>query len=623
MSRKNKVTLYGLKKGVQYLGIVSIDIAKHSRIKDNDQDVSLTRSAFLSMAEAQLPARGSWKMTRQGDGEGFLFDISKGSDEMILFADRILQLVHYFNRAKGKLNKLPNDTDIFVRIVCHAGNIVNNERTSGDLGGDALNELFKHEKIIGKAGKIVLTNEVFRWLSKELKLRCTANNSDIPFGQCYVLDHGTSSCQIQMNDLDSKQLRDWIVKMLAQRKFNKLLYFGYTNERLHDFLGFKLSGIEVKILVRNWLTEKTDEQQYNRNKFIEKQKQDHSSSPWLKSEKIKATVKEIMESDKWRDSKKSIDVRFYAEPPIFNGVILLNEEMTDSVAHIGIIKWDTNTIDGGSPYKLEEWAALLLDGNTIEHQTLLDYLASRFWKSWELSQSYTDVCKQQEIDEANSPSLIEQIWCLDSKPYKIIYPLRSGPNPNFPLVYHEDVKAFRAVEAFLKEYGVDSELHNFQLGDVSLHDWFPSGEEEKIEEWHGHIVYICARSISPNLKEYLRGIRFPVEFSYQDRISPHLLYLPTGEQIHSPMDLQSPSPSDYSLIGRFRRKNQRGFGYILAGIHSIGTWGAASYLTNPLNLRTLTQIANGRDFAAVLSTEFNIKTRENEPTNLLIAPQIF
>lgn len=69
----------------------------------------------------------------QGDGCIVVFDIESRVEEMVIFADKIRQLVPLFNRTKGELNKLPCQQEIVVRIVCHAGEVLNKDGDAGSL----------------------------------------------------------------------------------------------------------------------------------------------------------------------------------------------------------------------------------------------------------------------------------------------------------------------------------------------------------------------------------------------------------------------------------------------------------------------------------------------------------
>lgn len=623
MAQKKKDRLNGLRRGVALLmGLISIDMVKHSNVKGSEKDLSLTRSSFLTMVEAQLPDKDTWKLLRQGDGEAFLFDISRGCDEMILFADRVNQLVPYFNRTKGLLNKLPNERQLSARIVCHVGEIVNLEGSSGDLGGEAISLLLKHERKIGKPGKVVLTQDVFRLLSEPIKARCMSSGVNDRFGQFYVLNGVRTTADIQLNDRQSSQLRDWVKTMLSQRKYKSLLYFGYTNERLHNFISYELSGIDAKILVRNWVVERLSEQKHNRSIKRGRGGDKTAPRPWFKADMIKATAKAYMENETWKKSRNNLETRFYDAPPYFSGVILLNDDLRSASAQIGFFKWVENPEGGGSPYKLEEWPGIILDGSVPEHLMLLDNILSRFRELWDNSHTYEQVCDQEVTEEVKDPSVVGQVWSVDGTPYKIVYPLRNEPHKSFPMVSHEDVKAFRAIEGFLKYYGIDSEIYNITINHDHKGKWITKKDEQELEKWNGHIVYICAKSIPPSIQVYMRKIGVQMEFRDIGTSKPFVVDVETKSKWYSPLDEARPEPKDYCLIARFRRPKKNTYAYVIAGTHGIGTCGGAIYLTDKINLNILVQITGGKDFVALVTSKFDAATRDIDAPDLLIAPRL-
>src|SRR4030066_316093 len=611
-----------VKPGQEFLaGLISIDIVAHSKQAGADREKSETKAALEGLLKHELKNELAILLTWQGDGGIVLFDISRGCDELILFADRIRHLVPLFNRTKSILNKLPHRQEIILRIVCHAGSLVNQNGEPGELAGDTLNLLAKRDKEIGQPGYVVLTSEIYRRLLPEFQERCLFTNEHPAFGKTYTLDGKTALCSLHYNDRSSNNLKEWITATRQQRKFDRLLYFAYTNELLYDFLAYDLEGLEVKIIARNWVVEHRDEESFNKILLQKGSEIDIKQRQWFKSDVIKVRAKEIFE--KAIKMGMPIDMRFYDMPPLFNGAVL-ESHSDSSAAFAGIIKWEEFPEGGGSPYKLEEWPAMVLDGRDRIHAHLLQYLSSRFWESWNRGLTYEQVCKEEEKYELMKPAIVGKIWRFDDLTYLLVYPCRRISNRSFPVVAFEDLMAVRLVERFLNEYRVEVKHLNFELPDVLQGNWFPGEAIAKINDWPGHVVYICTKSVPPSLMASLLEQGFEYDICSVGTDSPYLQHRRRKEQVlSSPTAQAPPEPRDYSLIARLKRGGQEGYGYILAGIRAMGTWGAAEYLTDRSNLQALTHLVREEQFAAIIETIFNPDEHRIAETRLHLAPEYF
>ena len=611
-----------VKPGQEFLaGLISIDMVGHSKQAGADREKSETKAALEGLLKHELKNELAILLTWQGDGGIVLFDISKGCDELILFADRVRHLVPLFNRTKSILNKLPHRQEIILRIVCHAGSLVNQNGEPGELAGDALNLLAKRDREICQPGYVVLTSEIYRRLLPEFQERCLFTNEHPAFGKIYTLDGKTALCSLHYNDRSSNNLKEWITATRKQRKFDRLLYFAYTNELLYDFLAYDLEGLEVKIIARNWVAEHHDEEVYNKILLQKGSEIDIKQRQWFKSDVIKVRAKEIYE----QASKmgKPLDMRFYDIPPMFNGA-LLESHSDSSAAFVGIIEWEEFPEEGGSPYKLEEWPAIILDGRDRIHAHFLRYLSSRFWESWNRGLTYEQVCKEEEKDEIMKPAIIGKIWKFDDLPYLLVYPCRRVSNRSFPVVAFEDLTATRLVEGFLNEYQVKVKQFNFELPEVLQGNWFPQEAEAKINDWPGHVIYICTKSLPPSLVESLLDQGFEYDVCAVGTDTPYLQHRRRKEQVlSSPTDQDPPEPRDYSLIARFRRQGRSGYGYIFAGIRAMGTWGAAEYVTDRSNLQALAHLVRDEQFVAIIETIFNPDEHRIAETRLHLAPEYF
>lgn len=223
-------------------------------------------------------------------------------------------------------------------------------------------------------------------------------------------------------------------------------------------------------------------------------------------------------------------------------------------------------------------------------------------------------------------SIVGKIWGLDGKPYLIIYPHRKVHTRKFPVVAHEDVMAFHIIESFLNEYEVNVELSTFPVPDIKERDgeWFPGEIQKKVEDFEGHVIYLCSLSISPDLKKFLLEKGFPYEIVGIGTESPELRHLKKSQMVFkSPSDMDTPQPRDYSIIAKFERPQGKGIGYIAAGIRAMGTWGAAEYLTDRNNIKTLSQFEKNKQFVAIVETEFDPGKYKVVKSRLHIAPEEF
>ncbi len=611
-----------VKPGKEFIaGLVSIDIVDHSKLKGTSREKADTKTALGCLIASQLMDAPAALLPWRGDGGTAVFDISNGCNELLMFADRIRQLIPLFNRARGVYNELPHGQEIIVRIVCHAGTLINQDGNPGNLSGDALNLLAKREKDIGHPGYVVMTLAVYERLSVEFQERCQFACEHPDFGKVYVLDGKLAFSPVWYNDRRSNELKAWITDTCAQRTYDRLLYFAYTNELLYDYLGYELEGLEVRILARNWVVERREEELFNEGlRAGGTAEAEQTRRLWFKSSEIELRAKEIVEGS--RERGRPINIRFYDAPPLFNGAILISNTDVPS-AFIGMSRWEEDPIEGGSPYKLEEWPAIVLDGRDGIQASLIAALESRFEQIWNHSLTYEEVREHDANQKAMHPVIIGKIWKLDEHPYLIVYPQRRLAGRAFLVVAHEDVMAFHLLERFLNECGAKVELLTFQLPDGLVGDWFPTEVETAIEEWDGHVVYVCTKSISPALQAHLLDEGFPYELHGVGTESPHVLHRTKELRLESPTDRDPPEARDYSIIAKFNRQGRDTMAYIVAGIRAMGTWGAAHYLADRHNVQALVPFVGDNQFAAIVETTFDPEKYQVTGSKLYIIPEAF
>jgi len=187
------------------------------------------------------------------------------------------------------------------------------------------------------------------------------------------------------------------------------------------------------------------------------------------------------------------------------------------------------------------------------------------------------------------------------------------------MVAHEDAMAIREFDALLKSHGIESKLLGIQLPEELEGDWFPKGAAEEISNWRGHVIFVCTKSLPPAFSDQLRECGFPYEFHRIGSSTPFLRNLVDRHDWHSPTDWDPPHNRDFSVVAKLRRDGIGQMAYIVAGIRAIGTWGAASFLTNGKNVRQL-GVESNQQFAAVVETSFDQQTFQIIDSKLKTTP---
>lgn len=97
----------------------------------------------------------------------------------------------------------------------------------------------------------------------------------------------------------------------------------------------------------------------------------------------------------------------------------------------------------------------------------------------------------------------------------------------------------------------------------------------------------------------------PNGFGVSDEDGIYLLDHQSGETYRSPSD--KGEPVDYAYLGRLPRPDGRGSFLYLAGIHAMGTLGAAKYLED--NLDELYREVKNRRFSLLVACTYNAAKR--------------
>jgi hypothetical protein len=188
---------------------------------------------------------------------------------------------------------------------------------------------------------------------------------------------------------DKDEMGKEIREMIEEEGTSVIRVFAYTAETLRDYLTYadRYRSLSVRILVRDWTAERTEEEAYNR----ELARRDASVRPWSKSQKIKGLAQEF--SDQMRSRLPySVQVRFFRGAPVLKGIIVSNPRSGRTVGFLGLYKWEEWPKEGGSRYKGDEGVVLRLCSDDERHRVFLERFVSQFDRIWlGGSKSFEDV----------------------------------------------------------------------------------------------------------------------------------------------------------------------------------------------------------------------------------------
>lgn len=459
---------------------------------------------------------------------------------------------------------------------------------------------------------------------------------------------------LQENPHRSENLKGWITEEKEAHPYDHLDIFGYTDETKHIFI--KSLRMHVRSLARNWVVEKEEEDKFNNQK--------HSSSgvrerrPWEKSHIIRMAA-EIM-ADKGTANCLSLEQRYYETPPVINGAILWDSKSDKKAAYFGFYRWNPGRENGGSPYDADKWTAIRLDSDDELQSDLINTLQSRFIRAWGVSDSFGEV--RQQHRDYNQKQVACQLWEIDrALPYKIVIPgvstLRSSKVNafRFPDVKYQDAVAAESVRKFISELGGEATIEIMPLpyfqkkqGQAATEKQLEKTEaarkswyKKHIDNFEGHVVFICSRTMSQTYWEHLKEINFPYDFCNPTNEAHFIRENRTGHLYESPLDNKPLAVEnsngmamalvDFCLLGRCSRPEAdsvKGKCFLVIGIHSLGTNGGSQLLTRLKDLSIINERVNGlsnenNDFGLIVKVvthpdaSLNIKaTIFDEPTKV-------
>lgn len=173
--------------------------------------------------------------------------------------------------------------------------------------------------------------------------------------------------------------------LFSENDIRTLQIFGYTYETVRDYQKYEhlyQEGLDIQVLNRCWMAEKTDEDVHNGR--IE----GLGLRRWRKSETIRQSAQAP-----WT-YKARREIRYYNfSHPIIKGAILKSKNST--WAFVNFYKWEELPPTGGSQFKGGDLGMIFLDGSRQEEKSKIEALASQFelvWKyrSYRLDQVHRD-----------------------------------------------------------------------------------------------------------------------------------------------------------------------------------------------------------------------------------------
>jgi len=598
-----------LTHGQEFHGLIaSVDIVGSRHLSGTDEEKQKTKEAIRNLIEGLLSNLSMAILGWRGDGGLLICDVRDGFADVIRICDLIVGLVPVINRSRNIYNFLPWDT-IHLRVVCNYGLI----RNTGDpetLTKNTIDDMFS-EKQVGITDHVVVSHQVFDKIPPVFKDRFTQlPDHGTPLDPCYALDLNTSITELEIEET-SEQLVNWIAEMVVRGNYDELLIFSYTSETIYQYLMLHLPKIKIRVLIRNWLVEGEEEHEYNQRTFPPSKTKTAAGilrRPWAKAQSIKAIAYQLMDNDRPISSTK-VDIRFYKDKPLFRGAILLGPQ-DRRAAFIGMYSWLPKRKEGGSPYYGINPPSMLVTDDGCAKSAHIDVFASRFEELWATGLSYEQMVEMESRYDASHRVNIEKIFALNNKPYLVIYPGRTLEGRRLPLIAIEDFSASNAIRGMLESQGKDVST------EVVIGDTYP----ENVGKWEGHIICLCHRSWIPHEFPDVQLDASPYKLIADGQTPPHILLTDVNHSITSPIDADNPQDRDFALIIKRSRSNGSKIIFV-AGLHAIGTWGAADFLTRTQTLGYLASQVQKNDFAVVIECEFSVPHRDMK-TRILHGPRV-
>lgn len=171
---------------------------------------------------------------------------------------------------------------------------------------------------------------------------------------------------------------------LKSGKYPIVKIFGYTGEvvtnDLITYLDRYHSGLEIRLLHRNWIVEREDEDTHNRG--IERL----GFRLWDKSKAIKNLAVEDWEHPLKRE------IRYYSHQPILKGAVFCDANDKPLLVFLNFQKWVPLPVEGGSEFKSVPSDMIMLSKNENPvFQDIMERINTQFEYEWSFGKTKKDL----------------------------------------------------------------------------------------------------------------------------------------------------------------------------------------------------------------------------------------
>ena len=176
------------------------------------------------------------------------------------------------------------------------------------------------------------------------------------------------------------------------------------------------------------------------------------------------------------------------------------------------------------------------------------------------------------------------------------------------LIAQEDFEAAEKLARCAQLAGVDTRFDYVEpTGDVDLSP--------------AHLLLLCGPKCSPVVTHLIDSDPF---FSFGPQADGHwrLTERETGSGLGSPLDMPFPANQDVAYVARLHRPAESGTLLLVAGVHAVGSLGAASFLADPDNLASLNAAVGDQPFSMIVGCTFSRRPLRILATETLVAPRI-
>jgi 3',5'-cyclic AMP phosphodiesterase CpdA len=159
-----------------------------------------------------------------------------------------------------------------------------------------------------------------------------------------------------------------------------------------------------------------------------------------------------------------------------------------------------------------------------------------------------------------------------------------------PVIASEDFLAANTLAEFAREHGANPSL-----------SYLPTNSDANFTT--GDIV-ICGPKSNPTIKKLLEVDPY-YQFREEENGDWKFIDLSSNNELSSPMDKVQTEQKDIAYMGRLRFHRERKDTFLLiAGIHAIGSYGTAHFISQIRNIRLLNRETEDHCFSTIILTNY-------------------